>query len=208
MASLRVHRHFPTLVFQKRVDDSTALNASLLRFILAEREADGLGIERSNVAELGGWHSRTTLHQEPQFQPLIDEIASVVETLFNEFDYHPDMSFSLNQMWAVINPPGAYNHEHVHSHSLWSGVYYVQVPDAAGPLILRDPRPGNVMSAGQSRPGAEKIEAAKLSVFHEPVEGELTLFPGFLPHAVGANQSKKTDSDALRVAISFNMAQH
>ncbi len=205
---LATNVHFPTLVFRQEILDAHEMNASMLQFILTEREADTAGLQISNVTALGGWHSRKSLHKEAVFKPLVDAIGTAAESIACRLDYDPELSLSLDQMWAVANPPGAFNKEHLHPHSLWSGVYYVQVPDNPGRLLFGDPRPGNIMFSAQHRPGVEKPDEAKLAIAYEPLEGHLTVFPGFLPHSVEPNLSGRTGDAALRVAISFNLAQH
>jgi uncharacterized protein (TIGR02466 family) len=199
---------FPSLVFHYQVPGSRAMNATFLRFILEERLADPTGLQLSNVGVLGGWHSRNSLYREPVFKPLVDAIATVAQTIARRLDYDPKLKFTLDQMWAVVNPPGAYNNEHLHPHALWSGAYYVQVPENAGRLRFVDPRPGNVMLCAQHRQGAEQPEEAKLAIAHEPLEGNLVMFPGYLPHLVEPNLSRLDGEAGLRIAISFNLAQH
>ncbi len=199
--------HFPSFVCRHQFANSASLNPALLRYILAERANDGAGLQASNVAALGGWRSRNSLHKEEVFAPLVDAIHSVAETIASNLDYHPGAKLKIDQMWAMANPPGAFNRNHQHPHSLWSGVYYVQVPDNAGALVFSDPRPGNVMFCAQHRPGAVPPPEASLTIEYEPVEGTLMMFPGFLAHSVEPNLSEKAGDAALRIAISFNLTQ-
>lgn len=199
---------FPSFVFRQEISGSRELNVSLLQFILAERSADRFGLQNSNIAALGGWHSRNSLHKNVAFEPLVTAICTAAEIIASRLDYDPKLKFSLDQMWAVVNPPGAFNSEHLHPHSLWSGVYYVQVPDQPGRLRFSDPRAGNIMFCAQHRRGTEKPDEAKLAIAYEPSEGQILLFPGYLPHSVEPNQSRIDGEAALRVAIGFNLAQH
>jgi len=206
--NLAMDTHFPSLIFRQEIVEPPGLNASLLQFVLGERAADSVGLQLSNVAALGGWHSRTNLHKEAIFKPLVETISIAAETVAHKLDYHPSFKLSLDQMWAVVNPPGAFNRAHLHPHSLWSGVYYVQLPDNAGRLLFDDPRPGNVMFCAQSRPAATTPPESSLSIAYEPRVGHLILFPGFLQHSVEPNQSTGSGDASLRVAIAFNLAQH
>jgi len=199
---------FPTFVFRHQLDDWQALNAVLLRLILNEREADSEGILASNVAKLGGWHSHNGLHHEPVFQHLVTAIHRIADGICRRLDYDPTLEMRIDQMWAIVNPPGAYNTQHTHPHSLWSGVYYVQVPEASGSILFKDPRPGSIMFSprhkGRGRARTEFREVME----HKAIAGQSIIFPSFLPHAVEPNLSRKKGDDALRVAISFNLTQH
>lgn len=54
--------YFPTLIFQIDLTDPQELNTHLLEAIYRERLRDQKGIARSNIPELGGWHSHNDLH--------------------------------------------------------------------------------------------------------------------------------------------------
>ncbi|MEA1051740.1 TIGR02466 family protein [Lamprobacter modestohalophilus] len=199
---------FPSLVFRQEILGGNEFNHSLLRFILNERATDSTGVQNSNVAALGGWHSRRNLQNEAVLQPLVTTISNAAETIGDRLAYHPRAKVRLDQMWAIVNPPGAYNSEHLHPHALWSGVYYVQAPADSGDLKFSDPRPGNVMFCAQHHPAKAKPSEARLSITYQPMARHLILFPGFLPHSVNVNQSAKSGHEALRIAISFNLTQH
>lgn len=74
--SLIENRYFPTQIFAYKLDETEAhrLNAALLEAIYAEREKDLKGIQRSNFQALGGWHSHTKLHKEPEFAQVVSLI--------------------------------------------------------------------------------------------------------------------------------------
>src|SRR6185437_11021051 len=77
---------FPTSVWGFEHPEAEALNASLLRLILTERDADPRGlVDRSTVL---GWHSRDDLHHRPDFAPLMQFIeAGVAEAVrFQKWD--------------------------------------------------------------------------------------------------------------------------
>ena len=76
---------------------------------------------------------------------------------------------------------------HVHAQSAISGVYYVRVPPQAGDLKLQDPRGFPMFPFERSH-------------YISPEEGDLVLFPGWLPHAV-----LPTMGDEPRIAIAFNL---
>ena len=86
-----------------------------------------------------------------------------------------------------IQGQGGFNYRHVHSNSLLSCVYYLQLPEGSGDLILEDPRCSAVF-ANQY----EYFQRARLGMPSQritPKENYLYLFPAWLPHLVAPNAS-------------------
>ena len=103
----------------------------------------------------------------------------------------------VSEMWAIINKPNDFNVIHTHPNSYLSAAYYVKAPEKAGRFVIENP----TTVATHSYPAAEKkteynIKAAALDI----KEGDLLLFPAYLPHKVNEN---KSDED--RIVISFNV---
>lgn len=97
-----------------------------------------------------------------------------------------------------------------------SGVFYVAVPDTAGPIIFRDPRyirfvaqmlPPNPQPSTPSHPHPPRypLFSGPLPPFDgtitiHPRVGDLIIFPSWLTHEVVA-----TPSSEARISIAFNM---
>lgn len=97
-------------------------------------------------------------------------------------------------VWASVHEDGSEHPLHVHADALISGVYFVSVPDGSGPFTVADPR------------GYDRLRACLEPPFDaqhtvEPTAGELLLFPGWLPHRVGASRGVASP----RVSVSFNL---
>ena len=100
-------------------------------------------------------------------------------------------------MWAIINKKNNFNAIHTHPNSYLSAAYYVKAPNNCGRFIVENPH----SISRHSYPALEKktnfnIKVAKLEI----EEGDLLLFPAFLPHGVDENES-----DEDRIVISFNI---
>jgi len=188
---------FPTCLYDTTAFDHERLNAALLRSIHAARLHDPTGIERSNFSELGGWHSVTELHRDPEFVHLAQIIRTNAGLLAKDQGYDPRVRLDINAMWAIVNAPGASNQAHIHSGSLWSGVYYVAAEDNAGDIEFTDPRTANLM---RQPVFAKRPAHAQNLARYSPVPGRLLIFPSWLYHAVRPNLS-----GSERVIISFNL---
>ena len=189
---------FPTFVFESTVKDADALNAALCDAIYAERMLDQKGLERSNFAQLGGWHSEVAIHKKPEFAMLARLVRDVCQHIATELHYDTSAPLDIDSMWSIINEPGASNRAHIHPGSLWSGVYYVKAATGSGDIEFTDPRAANLMRQPRytSRPG--ECDPAKT---YKPVPGRILVFPSWLYHMVHPNLS-----DEDRVIVSFNLS--
>jgi uncharacterized protein (TIGR02466 family) len=196
---------FPTLVYYRDLPDGAALNAALKPALYAWRAADPAGIERSNARRVGAWHSALDLQTRPECRRLTDTVLATAGEIFAQLGYDPAYEPVVDNMWANVNPPGAYNRRHVHPNILWSGVYWVQAPPECGRLLLTDPRPSAEMLPAFYAPGSPLASECWSEVFYVAREGRLLLFPAWLPHEVEANRSDRAGAAADRISVSFNL---
>lgn len=189
---------FPTFVFDTTLANCTELNRSLTNAIRSERDRDKIGIERSNSLQLGGWHSKTALHKEAEFTQLALAVRDVGREISTQLGYHPSVNLDIDMMWAIVNGPGAYNVSHIHPGSLWSGVYYVQMPESGGSIEFTDPRTANLMH--QARYEDRPADCHPARIF-DSNPGRMLVFPSWLYHSVHPNLS-----DEDRIIVSFNLS--
>ena len=194
---LNLELWFPTPVYWIDVPDYETLNKDLEPNILDWSKKDP-GI---NVTNQGGWHSTTDMHTKDWAKPLLLELQAMqVKVIENEEWQQPT---KIGNMWANVNYPGASNKKHCHANALWSGVYYVKVPMDAnnncGFLHLNDPRD----RAAMIRPDQKPVEQIDPRLWHYcsimPKEGRLYMFPAWLEHFVGDNNTQEP-----RISVSFN----
>lgn len=199
--------YFPTIVYQYDVANCEPLNKILLDLTYAERERDQLGVNKSNTAELGSWHSATNLHKNASYDPLLTEIDAALSRLSQDLRYAKDHVLKVTTMWSIINPPGNGNRAHVHPNSLWSGVYYVQAPEGAGKIEFTDPRTVTIMNQAKYLAKKKRPRDCWTKVNYKPTPGRMIIFPAWLYHAVEPNMSKEQGRAADRIIVSFNINQ-
>lgn len=199
--------YFPTMIYQYDIANSEGLNKSLLDLTYAERERDQVGVNKSNTAELGSWHSATNLHKNAAYKPIVKEVDSALSWISRELSYATDQVLKITTMWSIINPPGNGNRAHVHPNSLWSGVYYIQAPDGAGKIEFIDPRVIQIMNQPKYVTKKKRPRDCWTKVNYKPVPGRMILFPAWLYHGVDTNMSKEKGRAGDRVIISFNINQ-
>jgi uncharacterized protein (TIGR02466 family) len=181
---------FPTNIYVKDIKiDNQSLANNIINWSKQEK-----GMVKTNV---NGWHSPDNMHIKPEYQELVNQLYMMQEEIYKE--EYLDRKPKLGNMWANINYPGAWNRLHIHSNSIYSGVYYVKTNPNSGNLVLSDPRPQLL------RP-VMKNEQLPQDLWKEaqyyPVEGRIIMFNSWLWHSVETNKSND-----IRISISFNFIQ-
>jgi len=118
--------------------------------------------------------------------------------IFNDFS----PNFLISEQWINISPPGAYQEIHHHTappnsetnfYPLFSGVFYVDVKENSGDLVLKSPVSQDLSNIPLTPKHKNKFNIT-------PNNQNIILFPSFLEHLVSQNQSNQD-----RISISFNI---
>ena len=189
--------YFPHPIFQYKLDNYENHNKEYSQYIYDLQKEDSKGQKLSNV---NGWHSpffdlssRETVGYKflMKIQPYIADVFKSYGWVFNP------QKVKCSGMWAIINKKGNFNTEHIHPNSNLSGAYYVSAPKNCGKFKVINP---HSISRDRFPPRENPNELNRLVAEHEIEEGDLLIFPSYLPHSVLPNQS---DDD--RIVISFNI---
>jgi len=189
--------YFPHPIFQYKLDNYEDHNKEYSKYIYELQKEDSKGQKLSNV---NGWHSpffdlssRETIGYKflMKIQPYIADVFKSYGWVFNP------QKVKCSGMWAIINKKGNFNTEHIHPNSNLSGAYYVKAPKNCGKFKVINP---HSISRDKFPPRENPNELNRLVAEHEIEEGDLLIFPSYLPHSVLPNQS---DDD--RIVISFNI---
>jgi len=151
-------------------------------------------IKKSNIA---GYHSPETLHGVEEFRPLFEYICQLGMKAAADLNF-VECDVALTSAWLNINDSRqCMNSEHIHG-DVFSGVFYLQTPEESGKLVLQNPAINRMWSGCAL--ASQKNEFTGESIRIEPIEGNIILFPSYLPHSVETN-----NHDEARIAISFNL---
>ena len=93
--------------------------------------------------------------------------------------------------WVNVNDPGSRNMMHSHCAHQYSATYYLQ-GTGTGCLIMSNP--ANTLS--ECNPGSPYTG----DVYIDPKDGDLFLWPAWVPHEVDVNRS-----DRQRISVAFNL---
>jgi uncharacterized protein (TIGR02466 family) len=199
--------YFPTLIYFRDLHETAAVRAELIGHIRSWRDQDPEGVVRSNVKQVGAWHSGLDMHRREEYAALTSQVLAAACEIFADLGYDPASEPALDNMWANINRKGAYNRSHIHPNVLWSGVYYVQAPPGCGRIYFADPRAQALTVTPQFAPARPRKIESWSEVYFEPVAGRLILFPGWLRHEVEPNLCDHEGTAGERISVSFNVIQ-
>ena len=103
----------------------------------------------------------------------------------------------IKEMWAVINKNEDFNVLHSHPNCYLSAAYYVKAPKNCGKFQVESVNTAKRYWYPEVK-SKNELNMDVVGMFIE--EGDLLIFPGYLPHKVSKNES-----DEDRIVISFNV---
>ena len=162
--------------------------------VLEDYKNENPSIKKSNIS---GYHSPETLHGVEELRPLFEYICQLGMKAASDLNF-VECDVALTSAWLNINDSRqCMNSEHVHG-DVFSGVFYLQAPEESGKLVLQNPAINRMWSGCAL--ASQKNEFTGESIRIEQIEGNIILFPSYLPHSVETN-----NHDEARIAISFNL---
>ena len=193
----KIFEYFAHPVFKYKVEDYLNHNKILEKYIYQLQKEDPNGQKKSNI---GGWHSpffdlnnNTSIGYKflATLQPYIIDVFKSYGWSYNS------KKVFYSGMWAIINKKGNSNTEHIHPNSNLSAAYYVKAPEKGGDFLVNNP---HSFSRNNFPERETPTELNRLIAKHKVEEGDLLIFPAYLPHQVLPNES-----DEDRIVISFNL---
>lgn len=212
------HALWPTPLAVHRYDDAEALDALLVRVFgvlrAVQRHARGLP-GSAFFASDDDLLARVKLPEWQAFVGFLVERLRDTVTLANR-DVWPrggiDLRIAFAGVWFQCSNQGAYHDVHTHGNCSWSGLYVVQVD----PASRRVAHPVHGDANGVTRfygPAFAQLAGAHVDLGNaylqpphvdiEPVEGQLVLFPSWVPH-----RALPYDGQRERIVVSFNARIH
>ncbi len=197
MIAKEILKLFPEPVFKYKFDHFKKFNKELLEYIYNLQIEDKNGVNRSNK---GGWHSKNF---KLGFQDTIQhkfavEMQKYILNVFQNYGWKiKDKNIRIKEMWAIINKKEDFNVIHTHPNCYLSAAYYVKAQKDCGRFQIECPN----IAKRHTYPEIENQNELNVNVAGIDVEeGDLLIFPGYLPHKVAKNESDKD-----RIVISFNV---
>ena len=197
MTKINTHKFFSVPIFEFRLENSDVLNIDLEKYIYDLRSKNPDGIKKSNA---GGWHSPNfkITDQNSVQNKFALELQKYILRSFQTLGWKTEnKKIVISAMWAIINKKNDFNVLHTHPNAFLSAAYYVSAPKNCGKFFIEH------LNMAKRNFYPEVLQNNQLNAQVaglEVNEGDLLIFPGYLPHKVGMNES-----DQDRVVISFNV---
>jgi uncharacterized protein (TIGR02466 family) len=134
--------------------------------------------------------------ENPKLSNLRDRIIKEIrEFVVDRLGYTSDLEYDLTTSWVVKHSPKDWAQKHYHCNSMFSGVYYFDVPENSGDIIFwRDIKPMIKI------PHIDGNEYTTNNTHLTPRDGVLIIFPSDLYHSIDTN-----DSNSERYCLAFNV---
>ena len=184
---------FPVPIHQFDVNGFSEIQDELIDFVYKMREKDPVGHTISNRR---GWQSSCFSIDNEN-----DVLKKFLTNCLAEF---PPIKKSVRlfvSAWVNINPPEAFNIKHNHPTSDLSGVLWIKCSDNSGNIEFDNPSGFETYREIDSYIDDFKDRNNIYPAYcFPPTEGRILIFPSYLQHNVGENQS-----DEDRISVSFNI---
>ncbi len=211
VSAVALQQHWPVPLAVHRFERAAEVNEVLARVFLAMRATDPQAPASRFYASADDLLRRIDL---PEFQALLQFIAASLQATAQQANAgvwpagRHGLQLELTGVWFQIQNGAAFHDIHTHGNCSWSGVYYVQID----PPPQRQAHPELGALNGATRfyspmfpllggahidMGNAFLQQATLDV--TPNEGDLVLFPAFLPHKAMPYAGERD-----RIIVSFN----
>ena len=192
-----IHSYFAHPVFQYKLQNYQDHNKGLTKYIHQLYTDDKEGVKKTNI---NGWHSKPFNFSEKESAAIkfFKVTQGYVADVFKKYGWLYDHNkIVCNSMWSIINKKDNFNIEHTHPNNYISASYYVKTPKDCGRFVVTNP---NTVNRDRFPKQVNRAEFNRNVAHINVEEGDLLIFPSYLPHYVEPN---KSDED--RVVVSFNI---
>ena len=197
MNNPEVSLFFPEPIFKYKFEDYESFNKDLKTYIYELQKEGSSGQIKSNR---GGWHSpnfKLADNNSIQFKFAIELQKYILKTFQTLGWKTENKNISINAMWAIINKNNDFNVLHSHPNCYLSAAYYVKAPKNCGKFEIECPNIAKLNSFPKiENPNDLNVRIISIDIS----EGDLLIFPSYLPHKVAQNLSGQD-----RIVISFNV---
>ena len=177
----------PVYIVNRELELSSKENKDIEDVIMG-----GMKKNVSNLSSINSYIFNSKLKEIEQFCE--QQIKIYVKEVINPKE---DLDFYITQSWLNITKPGKFHHDHSHSNSMISGVFYLSVEED-DKITFADP---NTKIKGLIHVDSTEYNVWNSTKWFFPINtNELILFPSWLAHEVAPNKKATTD----RISISFN----
>jgi uncharacterized protein (TIGR02466 family) len=183
---------FATPVWTFKPARGKAIAERLATYLRDLRDADPKG---KAAGSAGVWQSRDDLHRTEELAELVSLVGDASRAALSLLQV--ECALKITGLWGNISSGQTALHEHTHPNNYLSGVFYARMPEGAGAIAFKDPRPQTRIL----RPRTLRDNPLNSLEFeYAATTGTLLLFPAWLEH--GVRPSRTQDE---RISIAWNL---
>ena len=180
---MKFHYLFPQVILQEQISSDTLFNI--------KKEIEFNFDEINKLLVGNGW--RDNIHTTSKYCKCIIShfnwisIKDIIDPLIKNYLSETEIPFQdlkISNSWINISTPGGFQELHIHGQNIISGCFYLNTSNNCGEIEFTP----HIY---------ETIH--KPNIAHTPLNGEILVFHGMIPHRVIYNKSKEN-----RVSLSFN----
>ena len=139
---------------------------------------------------------------------ILDELPEVKTLIHKQFEAYirdyftikKNINFDFQNSWINKHEYLDSTHDHSHVNSLFSGVFYLMTDEKSGDISFKIPPYDNPVTKGFQLEFEEWNMHNSCDYSLTPKVGSLLIFPSYLVHGVGKNESQY-----LRYSLAFNL---
>ena len=167
------------------------------KFLKAVKEYKDENPQGKNKSSLNGYQSPDFLHDKEDLRYLFENICGVANKASKESNFIENTIY-LTSSWVNYNESReSMNCPHTHG-DIFTGVFYLQVPEGSGKLCLINPAINSLWKGKELIEEKNQFTAEIIKI--EPQEGMIFLWPSYIQHYVEPNMH-----DDARISISFQI---
>ena len=184
---------FPINVHVLEIDKFDDYKDQIIKDVYYEKNNDR---EERKLSNVGGWQSDLFSIDKSS-----DILKSIITKSLIKFTPIQNDVLMFIEGWTNINGPRCHNIQHHHPQCNLAGVFWIKVPPKSGNLVFESPH--SFTSYAEINCYTDKFRKntnSYITYSYRPTEGEIVIFPSFLPHSVLKNESNED-----RISYSFNI---
>jgi uncharacterized protein (TIGR02466 family) len=188
---------FPTIVFYEDLPLDPAVKQGVMDAI---RERAAIVLATHETDTVTAFNAPNDLHHDPRVAPLFEVFRPHLQHFLVDI-LHIDteqIEFYVGRCWPVVGGDDEGGATHIHNGGIFSGVYYLQVPEGAGAAEIYKP----YRTPHDSLAMTELSELTYQRAEYPAVENRLMLFSSALQHR---RLPRTEPSETDRVAIAFDL---
>lgn len=191
---VHLHELFVTPMWHSSFEDFEKHKADIVQYLTEVRTTQP-STSRSNM---NAYQSYPNLCVTEELGPIFKHIMEdMMRVIIKDCELNVT-SATLTYAWVNFNESrSSFNMPHTHGET-FSGVFYVQVPDRSGVLVINNDASNSLWDGNNFSDMTHKYLRANYPIF--PKEGDIYIWPSYLEHYVTPN-----DHDESRISVSFNI---